>query len=76
MGRCLKEQWNIQIHSVEEWSLTDSGQKGIEIAWSSIHGFGTFQYIFKNGEYIIVDKEFMSDEFVEEVLILAFKQEV
>jgi hypothetical protein len=73
MGRYPKEQWNIPIHSVEEWSLADSGQKGLEIIWSSIHGFGTFQYYLKDGKFHIADDEYMGNDFAQEVLNLAMR---
>lgn len=71
-----KEQWNIQIHSIETWLPNGLNDGGLEIVWSSVHGFGTFQYYLRGGKFHIADDEYMGIEFAQEVLGIATRLEV
>ena len=70
-----KEEWNIEIDSIETWSANDEDDGGIQISWSSVYGFGQFQFYLEGGRFHIADDEYMGAEFVQEVFNLAVKLE-
>lgn len=64
-------KFDIEIESIEFWAEHERNLGGIEIVWTSPKGFGTFQYaLYDDGEgyKLIVDDEYMGEEFAQEVL--------